>query len=59
MGHRQCTTREGHQITIPTALGDQIMHQDLRDQNFISLEILAGNRGEGDFIIAITIIIRD
>jgi hypothetical protein len=43
MGHKQHDTKEGHQITTPTALGGLIMHQDFTDQNSLSLEMLAGN----------------
>jgi hypothetical protein len=54
MGHKHCTTREGHQITIPTASGDQIMYQDFRDRNFISLEMLAGNRQRGIKVLSLS-----
>jgi hypothetical protein len=58
MDHKQYTTREVHQITTPIALGDQIMHQDFKDQNSTSLEMLAGNRQQKLDFVVITIVIR-
>ena len=59
MGHKQCTTREVHQITTLTALGGQKMCQDFKDRNSLCLGMLPGNiqwSQEQDYVITVTTI---
>jgi hypothetical protein len=60
MGHKQCTTREGHQITTPTALEGQQMCKDFKDRDSLCLGMLPGNiqwSQEQDYVITVTTIV--